>query len=188
MFSCLIIQYVTNLGSSPPPPPTCGHPSLPAWGMTPCSRLLPHVDTLLTNYGSDFPHQPVSPPMKMSSWPLSVSEGLPSSLCSSFDFPHGAISHLDTFLTPCFWNLMPGCLFPSHGCLIHPAWGLTSHARLSPAFCPPPLWIPSLPRWILNLLWASSTMTSSTRTEIFRNKRPQIGCLKYEETEIQELR
>ena len=44
-----------------PPPPMCGHPFLLAWGLIPYSRLPFHVDTLLTNHDSEFPHQSAHP-------------------------------------------------------------------------------------------------------------------------------
>ena len=44
-----------------PPPPMCGQPFLLAWGLTPYSRLPSHVDTLLTNHDSEFPHQSAHP-------------------------------------------------------------------------------------------------------------------------------
>lgn len=43
------------------PPPMCGHPSLPAWSLTPYSRLPSHVATLHTNCGSNFSHPAAHP-------------------------------------------------------------------------------------------------------------------------------
>lgn len=69
-------------------------------------------------------------------WPLSVSEEMPFSPCSGFDFSHWAVSHLATFLTPWFWHLMPGhlssitwmsyspCLGPAISCQVSPHFAL----------------------------------------------------------------
>ena len=177
-----------------PPPPMCGHPFLLAWGLTPYSRLPLHVDTLLTNHDSEFPHQSahhedvcMTPP------------GLwRTVLCSDFDFPHATVYHLDTFFTPAsdtscqaplliMWMAYSPCL------------GVNILCQAFPVLCPPPLWIPSLSCWILTpaLGYCSFIPPSQIPTlfflsynfmaEIFMKERHQIGCLKCEDTEIQKF-
>lgn len=183
MFSCLIIQYVTNLWSLPPPPPTCGHLSLPAWGMTPYSRLLPHVDTLLTNYGSDFPHQPVHPWRCLPDPSRSLKDCPPLSAVALIS--HMGLSLIWTPSSPLASEASCQAASPYHWMPYSPCLGSDISCQALPRLLPSPIVDPLLTP--LDSKSALGFLNYDFRTEIFRNKRPQIGCLKYEETEIQKL-
>lgn len=155
----------------------CGHSSLFAWALTSYSRLPLHVDTLLAQLWPWIP-TPTSPHM-LPLWSFCVSEGMPSSLRSGFDFSHWTVSCLEAFLTRWLWHCMPGCSSLSQGCLMHSVWNLTSHAILFFTPCPIGLW---------HLLWSTllyplyrhlpcSSFTNDVRIEIFRKEKPQLGCL-----------